>query len=229
MGSLADPFLDLHSGAASIASNDNWKDNLAGGSQEIAIENTGLAPLDNLESAILSVLDPGAYTAIMQAINNGTGVGLVEVYNLGAASLDESSEAHLANISTRGNVQTGDNVMIGGFINRGSAPIQVLVRAIGPALAQAGVTGVLANPVLELHKPDGTVVTNDDWTTDPTQKADIMATGLAPTNELESAILITLPVGEGLYTAIVSGVNGTSGVGLVEAYFGNPCLGTSCP
>ena len=117
-GVLPDPYLELHSGAVTIASNDNWKDNLTGGSQEVAIENTGLAPLDPLESAILGILDPGGYTAIVHGTSNGTGVGLVEVYNLGAASMDISSEAHLANISTRGYVQTGDNVMIGGFINR---------------------------------------------------------------------------------------------------------------
>ncbi|MDP9227243.1 MAG: putative Ig domain-containing protein, partial [Actinomycetota bacterium] len=228
-GPLANPYLELHSGPDTLASNDNWKDNLAGGSQEVAIQNTGLAPTDNLESAILSVLDPGSYTAIMNGTNNGTGVGLVEVYNLGAASMDVSSEAQLANISTRGLVQTDANVMIGGFINQGSVPIKVLVRGIGPSLTQFGVTGALANPTLDLHKPDGTVVSNDDWTTDPAQKTAITATGLAPKNELESAILVTLPVGEGLYTAIVSGVDGTTGVGLVEAYFGNPCLGTSCP
>lgn len=198
-----------------------------GGSQEGAIENTGLAPLDPLESAILSILDPGGYTAILKGTNDGIGVGLVEVYNLGAASMDVSSEAHLANISTRGSVQTGDNVMIGGFINQGSTPIQVLVRGIGPSLTQFGVSGALANPTLELNGPGGTVVTNDDWMTD--QQADIVATGLAPANALESAILITLPVGEGLYTATVRGANGTTGVGLVEAYFGSPCLGTSCP
>ncbi|MEO5718126.1 MAG: Ig domain-containing protein [Chthoniobacterales bacterium] len=226
-GLLADPYLELHSGPSTIASNDNWKDNLAGGSQEAAIENTNLAPTNDLESAILAILDAGAYTAILRGTNSGTGVGLVEVYSLGAASTGFSGEAHLANISTRGNVQTGENVMIGGFINQRAMPIQVLVRGIGPALEEAGVSGVLANPVLELHKPDGSVVTNDDWMM--TQKADITATGLAPTNELESAILLTLPVGEGAYTAIVRGANGTTGVGLVEAYFGDPCLGLSCP
>jgi Putative Ig domain/Galactose oxidase, central domain/Kelch motif len=226
-GVLADPYLELHSGALTIASNDNWKDNLAGGSQEVEIENTNLAPSNDLESAILGFLDPGGYTAIMSGAYNGTGVGLVEVYNLGAASMDLSSEAHLANISTRGDVQTGDNVMIGGFINQGAVPIQVLVRGIGPSLTPFGVIGALANPVLELHKLDGTIVTNDDWGTD--QKTAITATGLAPSNALESAILVTLPVGEGAYTAIVSGAYGTTGVGLVEAYFGNPCLGTSCP
>ncbi len=194
-GFLADPFLELHNGTSTIASNDNWKDNLSGGSQELAIQNTGLAPTNDLESAILGVLDAGAYTAILKGTNNGTGVGLVEVYNLGAASMDVSSEAHLANISTRGKVQTGDNVMIGGFINQGSVPIKVLVRGIGPALTGFGVAGALANPVVELHKADGTVVINDDWKA--TQEAEIMATGLAPSDDLESAILLTLPVGAG--------------------------------
>ena len=227
MGPLANPYLELHSGPTTIAANDNWMDNLSGGSQKVAIQNTGLAPTNDLESAILAVLNPGAYTAILSGTNSGTGVGLVEVYNLGAASLDVSSEAQLANISTRGLVQTGDNVMIGGFINDGSVPIKALIRGIGPSLAQQGVNGVLANPVLELHNPDATVITNDDWMT--TQQADITATTLAPTNPLESAILVTLPVGEGAYTAIVRGVNNTTGVALVEAYFGNPCLGTVCP
>jgi uncharacterized delta-60 repeat protein len=232
-GALANPYLELHSGALTIANNDNWKDDLEGGSQEVAIENTGLAPTDNLESAILAVLQPGGYTAIVHGSASGTGVGLVEVYDLAIASLDVSSEAHLGNISTRGNVQTEDNVMIGGFINKGATPIKVLVRGRGPSLTPFGVSGALANPTLELHKPDGGVVTNDDWITDPTQKAAITATGLAPTNDLESAILLTLPVGEGAYTAIVKGVDGTTGVGLVEAYFGNPCLGSGstevCP
>ena len=155
-GALPNPSLELHSGADTIASNDNWKDNLAGGSQEVAIENTGLDPADPLESAILGVLDPGGYTAILKGTKNGTGVGLVEVYDLAIASLDVLSEAHLANISTRGNVQTDANVMIGGFINKGAKPIQVLVRGIGPSLTQFGVSGALANPTLELHRPDGT-------------------------------------------------------------------------
>jgi len=221
-GLLADPYLELHSSASTIASNDNWRD-----SQEMTIQDTGLAPTNDLESAIFGILDAGAYTAILQGTNSGTGVGLVEVYSLGPVSTDFSGETHLANISTRGNVQTGDNVMIGGFINQGALPIQVLVRGIGPALGEAGVSGALANPVLEVHKPDGSVVTNDDWMM--TQETDIAATGLAPTDKLESAILFTLPVGEGAYTAIVRGANNTTGVGLVEAYFGDPCLGTSCP
>ena len=231
-GPLANPYLELHSGATIIAANDNWMDDLAGGSQKVVIENatyppSQLAPASPLESAILAVLNPGPYTAVLYGTNNGTGVGLVEVYKLGAASSDGLASATLANISTRGFVQTGDNVMIGGFINQGSVPIQVLVRGIGPSLTQLGVNGALANPVLELREPDGTVITNDDWMA--TQKSDILKTTLAPTNALESAILVTLPVGEGAYTAIVRGVNNTTGVALVEAYFGNPCLVDSCP
>jgi len=224
---MGNPYLELHNSSSTIASNDNWKVNLGGGSQEQAIEDTTLAPTNDLESAILAVLDPGTYTAIVRGVNDGIGVGQVEVYNLGAASMDLSSEAHLANISTRGYVQTNDNVMIGGFINEGTVPMQVLIRGIGPSLTQQNVSGVLANPVLELHKPDGSVVTNDDWQSD--QAAEIMATTIPPTNPLESAILLTLPVGEGAYTAIVRGANNGIGVGLVEAYFGNPCIGTSCP
>jgi hypothetical protein len=232
-GPLDNPYLELHSGLPIIAENDNWMDNLAGGSQKVLIENATypsgvLAPASPLESAILAVLSPGAYTAVLRGANNGTGVGLVEVYKLGAASSDGLASATLANISTRGNVQTGDNVMIGGFINQGAVPIKVLLRGIGPSLTSEGVSGALANPVLELHEPDGTtVITNDDWMA--TQKADITATTLAPKNALESAILLTLPVGQGAYTAIVRGVNNTTGVALVEAYFGNPCLGGSCP
>ncbi|HEY2713494.1 MAG TPA: hypothetical protein VGI60_13345 [Chthoniobacterales bacterium] len=190
------------------------------------MENTGLAPANDLESAIVAVLDPGVYTAILKGTNNGTGIGLVEVYNLGAASMDVSSEAHLANISTQGKVQAGDDVMIGGFINEGSEPIKVLLRAIGPSLA---VTGKLADPILELHEPDGTVITNDNWMSDPAQKTAIMATTIPPTDPPESAIVLTLPVGEGAYTAIVRGVNSTTGVALVEAYFGDPCLSSLCP
>jgi len=117
--------------------------------------------------------------------------------------------------------------MIGGFINQGPVPMQVLIRGIGPSLTPLGVSGALADPVLELHKPDGTVVTNDNWQSD--QESAIIATTIPPTNPLESAILLTLPVGQGAYTAIIRGANNTIGVGLVEAYFGNPCIGTSCP
>jgi hypothetical protein len=221
---LTDPFLELFSGGSSLTSNDNWKEN------EFAIENTGIPPIDDNESAILAGLQPGAYTAILSGKNNGTGIGLVEVYNLEAASSDVSANAYLANISTRGRVQTGNNVMIGGFINQGPRTIQVLIRAIGPSL---GISGSLANPVLQVFDEHGTLIeTNDDWETS-SKKTEIIATTIAPSNSKESAVLLTLPVGPTAYTAIVLGANNTTGVALVEAYFGNPftdgCLGSSCP
>ena len=203
-GSLADPFLELHDGGgAVIASNDNWKD--APNKQEI-IDST-IAPANDLESAILATLDPGLYTAILRGVNNTTGVGLVEAYDL-----DRSVDSQLANISTRGFVQTGDDVMIGGFIILGDSAQKVIVRAIGPSLP---VTGKLADPVLELHNPDGSILaSNDNWRS--TQESEIMQTGLAPSDNLESAIVATLP--PEAYTAIVRGKNNTTGVGLVEVY-----------
>ncbi len=203
-GSLADPFLELHDPAgATIASNDNWKD--APNKQEI-IDST-IPPTNDLESAILMTLEPGPYTAIVSGVNNTTGIALVEAYDL-----DLGSDSVLANISTRGFVQTGDDVMIGGFIILGDEPQKVIVRAIGPSLP---VTGKLADPVLELHNPDGSILaSNDNWRS--TQESEIMDTGIPPSNDLESAIVATLP--PEAYTAIVRGKNNTTGIGLVEVY-----------
>jgi hypothetical protein len=203
-GSLADPQLELHDSLGNlIASNDNWQD--APNKQEII--DSALEPANDLESAILSSLPPGLYTAIVAGTNATTGVALVEAYDL-----DQTVDSKLANISTRGLVQTLDNVMIGGFIAVGIDPLKVLVRAIGPSLP---VDGKLANPNLELYDANGLLLSsNDNWRSD--QEAEIIATNLQPTNDLESAILMTLP--PAAYTAIVRGVAGTTGVALVEVY-----------
>jgi hypothetical protein len=206
-GALADPVLELHDAATTLATNDDWRD-----TQQSEIEATGLAPSDDHESAIVMSLDPGSYTAILAGTNQTTGVGLVEVYDL-----DQSVGSKLANISTRGFVDTGDNVMIGGIIigpsDTGDAT--VLMRAIGPSLANFGVSDALQDPVLELHDGQGTTLTsNDDW--QDTQGDEIEATGLAPSDPSESAILQSLAPGN--YTAIVSGKNDTTGIALVEAY-----------
>ncbi|MBA2433729.1 MAG: hypothetical protein H0V54_01350, partial [Chthoniobacterales bacterium] len=149
------------------------------------------------------------YTAILKGNSDTTGVGLVEAYDL-----DTTADAKLANISTRGFVDAGDNVLIGGFI-AGEGVADVIVRAIGPSLTGFGIAGALQNPTLELHDLFGaTIASNDDWK--DSQEAEIEATGLAPTNNAESAIFATLP--PGAYTAIVRGVNDTTGVGLVEVY-----------
>jgi len=204
-GVLADPTLELHDGSgALITSNDNWKD-----TQQAAIAATGKAPPNDLESAILHTFTPGNYTAIVRGKNNTTGVGLVEAYDV-----DNSDTITLTNISTRGFVDTGNNVMIGGFIS-GNGIVRVIVRALGPTLSQFGVTNVLADPVLDVRDAQGTsLATNDDWA--DTQQAEIQASSKAPPNAKESAIIIVRPPGN--TTAIVSGKGNTTGNALVEVY-----------
>jgi hypothetical protein len=202
-GVLADPTLQLFdSGGHPFWFNDNWKD-----TQQGQIQATGLAPPNDLESGILQILQPGNYTAILSGKNGTTGVGLVELYDIsGGAS------AELTNVSTRGFVGTGDNVLIAGFISNGST--QVVVRGLGPTLAQFGVSGVLADPEVTLFDGNGNVVErNNNWR--DTEQAAISATGKAPPNDLEAAILA--PVAAGNYTAILSG-NGGTGIGLVDVY-----------
>jgi hypothetical protein len=155
-------------------------------------------------------LNPGNYTAIVRGVNSGTGIALVEGYDL-----DSAAGSKFGNISTRAFTQTGNNVMIGGLIITGSGQKEVIMRAIGPSLAQHGITNPLLDPTLELHDGNGAVIAfNDNWR--DTQEAEIEATGLAPSDDRESAILRALTPGN--YTAIVRGKNNTIGVALVEVY-----------
>jgi hypothetical protein len=204
-GALQDPVIELrNSSGGFINGNDNWRS-----LQQAEIQATGIPPTDDRESAFLITLAPGSYTAIEKGKNNTTGVGLIEVYDL-----EDTAPAELANISTRGFVETGSNVMIGGFIV-GRNGAEIIVRALGPSLAQSGVSGALSDPVLSLRNAQGTeVAANDDW--HDTQPAIIQATGIPPSNALESAIVTTLA--NGSYTAIVSGYHDATGVGLVEVY-----------
>jgi YVTN family beta-propeller protein len=204
-GRLADPVIHLYDGSGRrIATSDNWNSNRA------RVLFSGLAPKSEHEAAMLVALAPGNYTAILSGANGRIGVGLVEVYDL-----TPDSNSKLANISTRGKVETGDNVMIGGFIIGGDQPTKVIVRAIGPSLASAGVQEALQDPLLELHGNNGALIfQNDNWRT--TQQADIIATRIPPRDNRESAIVATLQPGN--YTAIVRGKNNTTGVGLVEVY-----------
>jgi len=209
-GAMADPTIELHDHDGNlIAFNDNWRD-----TQEPEIQATGLAPSNDAESAIVvQALAAGNYTAIVRGINSSTGVALFEVYDLD----NKPPPSQLANLSTRGPVQTGDNVMIGGFIVTGSTPTNVLVRAIGPSLTAFGLTDALADPLIELHDGQGNLImANDNWQQDSLQATQIQATGLAPGNALESAIFTNLS--EGNYTAIVRGANSNTGVGLVEVF-----------
>ena len=211
-GRLADPTLEIYAqgNSSPIASNDNWKN-----SRLEDISTTGLAPSSDLESAVLLTLNPGPYTAIIRGKNNGVGIGLLEVYEL-----SNTSDPKLSNISARGFVQGNDNVLIGGFIVGGTqenvSQLQLVIRALGPSLTAARVPSALANPTLQLYDANGaSLAFNDDWR-DGGTPLDLEASGLAPTQDSESAMIVYLSPGN--YTAIVRGKDQTSGIALVEVY-----------
>lgn len=203
-GAMADPTLELHDSRGTlIDSNDNWT------SRRSEIQATGLPPSDSRESAIVATLQPGNYTCVLQSKSGVPGVALFELYDLDAAN------SRLINISTRGRVGLGDNVVIGGFIIGGDQPTKVLVRAIGPSLSKSNIANALKDPKLELHGPTGSLIfANDNWRS--SQQQQIAATGIQPTDNKESAIIATLQ--PGTYTAIVRGAGKNTGIALVEVY-----------
>ena len=203
---LADPALSLYdSTGAVVGSNDNWRSD-----QSEVIEDTGLASADDRDAALVTTLPPGAYTVVVNDVsNNNPGVALFDFYDL------DPSNSQLVNLSTRGRVETQDRVIIGGFIIGGDQPTQVILRAIGPSLTQAGIPDALVDPTLELYNGDGILILqNDNWRGD--QEQQILASGLAPSDDRESAIIATLTPGP--YTAIVRGAHNATGVALVEIY-----------
>lgn len=206
---LADPALELRAvDGTAIASNDNWRDDSVA---RAAIEDSGVAPQHDAEAAVIATLAPGAYTAIVSGTNGTAGTGLVEVYDL-----ESDHDCKLANISTRGVVRSSGDVMIGGFVLGGnSGRSKVILRAIGPSLAAAGLGETLGNPSLELHDGNGLLIDrNDDWP--QSQREEIERSGVAPQNEKEAALLAELEPGS--YTAVVSGNGGATGIALVELY-----------
>lgn len=208
-GLLANPTLELYNSSSQLtAANDDWRE-----TQEGEIIATGIPPQNDFESAVVANLAPGAHTVVVRGKDNASGIGVVEAYDLEA-----QTPAQFANISTRGFVDAGDNVMIGGFIlggDNGSA--RVAIRGIGPSLTQVGLSNVLANPTLDLYDGNGTrLIFNDNWGDDSVQAAALSAYGLAPTNSDEAGIFTTLP--PGAFTAILAGKDGGVGVGLVEVY-----------
>jgi hypothetical protein len=207
-GALADTTLELHEGNTMIT-NDNWKiDDQTGQSQEATIRATTVPPSNDLESALVATLNPGTYTAILAGKNQTTGIGVVEVYDL-----DSAGNSKLANVSTRGLVDTGDNAMFGGFAvgGNGGGAAKVIIRGLGPSL---GIPGALVDPTLELHDANGVIATNDNWK--DSQKSDVEASTIPPPNDVESAIVRTLV--PGLYTVILRGMNNGTGIGLIEVY-----------
>ena len=211
-GALADPVLELRDGTGAIvASNDNWGD--APNPQDMI--DSGVAPTSASESGILltvpSDVNNAFYTAIVRGVNNTTGLGLVEVYDL-----DSGPGSTLLNISTRGEVNVDPNALIGGFFVGGTELKTIVVRAIGPSLSALGVSGALADPTLEFFNGQGTKLDeNNDWETSA-NKTQIQNSGLAPSNMKESAVLQTLAAGP--YTAVVRGANSGTGIGSVEVY-----------
>ena len=209
-GRLQDPTLELHDdkGSPSLF-NDNWRT-----SQEAEIEQSGLAPVEDNESAIIKRLDPGQYTAIIRGADGSPGIGLIELYDL-----SENDPAELGNLSVRADAQLGDNVLINGLILRGGTAKQVVFRALGPSIKGNDgepLPGTLQDPTLEVHDGNGMLLLgNDDWETSPTAGA-VQAAGLAPSDHRESALLLELTAGN--YTSIVKGKGGETGIALGEAY-----------
>jgi hypothetical protein len=210
---LHDPMLEIHGpGTFGTITNDNWRD-----FQEAQIKADGLPPTHDSEAVIDATLPPGSYTAIVSGKGNTAGIALVEIYDL-----DTGAASRLANLSTRAFVDTGGDVVIAGFVlGNNSGSDRIVVRGLGPSLSGNGVQNVLADPTLELRDNNGTLLTaNNDWKDEPAQAAELTAAGLEPVHAKEAAIATTLP--PGLYTAILAGLNGGTGVGLVEVYDRRP-------
>ena len=217
---LANPTLEIHdSSNAIVATNDDWKTTQLGGlitsDQTAAIIASQVAPANDLESAIIADLAPGSYTAVVRGLGNTTGTGVVDAFDLSA-----SSPARLANIATRGLIQPGDQLMIAGFIVQNGS-VQAVIRAIGPSLSAFGIANALPDTTLQLRDVNGAIVVeNDNWkvrSDGSSQQAELEATGLQPTNDLEAAFLTTLQPGQ--YTAQVRGNPETTGIGVVQVYF----------
>jgi hypothetical protein len=208
LGVLADPALDLRSSdGALIATNDNWRDDPA---QEALIKASGLPPPNDLEAAMVVTLNPGSYTVVLRGVNNTTGRGLSELYDLSSGS-----PSSLSGVGTRASVLTGEDILVSGIVMQQGG--NILVRVLGPSMAAAGVANVLANPTLALRDVNGMLlIANNDWQDNAAQRAAIIASGLAPVNSLESAIVATLP--PGIYTALAEGLNKGTGIGYVQFY-----------
>jgi len=207
-GRLLNPTLELYNKGSLVYSNDDW----IASPQRAQIQASGLAPKDIREPAIIATLPQGPYTAIIRGKNNTAGIALGEIYALP----QKNNDSELINLSARALVLGGDGVLIDGLVIGGKTSKQILLRAIGPELHGLGVSGQLLNPMLDLYDANGTLVRrNDNWHTAP-NLSKIQTSGFAPTNNYESAILMTLAPGR--YTAIVRGVNGGTGIALAEVY-----------
>lgn len=202
-GALSDPTLHLYDSSGKLIA---WNDNWMSATEPLV---ASLVPRDTRESVISATLPPGAYTAVLQSADADSGVALLELYDL------DSSNSRLANISSRGSVAGGDDVMIGGFIIGGEESTRILIRGLGPSLSTSAIQNPLADPIAELYDVNGLLIfANDNWRTD--QEHQILDTSIPPPDDRESAMVATLYPGS--YTVIIRGANNSSGIGLVEVY-----------
>jgi hypothetical protein len=214
---LANPALEIRDGNnIVVATNNDWKTTQLGGlitgDQSGEISSSGLAPSDDLESAIIANLLPGNYTAVVRGTDNTTGTGIVDAYDMNAGS-----PARLANIATRGFIQPGDQLMIAGFIIQNGS-VRAAIRAIGPSLTQFGITNALPDTTLEVRDQNGgLLLDNDNWKSNAAQKQELESNNLQPSHDLEAALIMSIPTGQ--YTAQVRGKGQASGIGVVEVYF----------
>ena len=214
---LANPSLEIRDGTnVVVATNNDWKKTEMGilitADQSAEISSSGLAPSDDLESAVIVSLAPGNYTAVVRGVGDTTGTGIVDAYDM-----SPGSPARLANIATRGFIQPGDKLMIAGFIIQHGS-VRAAIRAIGPSLTAFGITNALSDTTLELRDENGDLIMmNDDWKTDPAQKQELESNGLQPSHDREAALIRTIAPGQ--YTALVRGKGAESGIGVVEVYF----------
>jgi hypothetical protein len=229
-GALADPQLQLFAGSTPLTTNDNWATPAAGGVSAsvaaAAFASAGAFPLDqnSKDAAIIRAMSPtgGPYSAQVTAATGAGGLALAELYDTDTTPLGVPTLLaipRLVNVSARAQVGTGAGILIAGFSINGNQPKQILIRAIGPALAPFGVTGALANPKLELYRGSALVQDNNGWAGNADLAAAFTKVGafaLANPASRDSALLVTLEPGN--YTAQVSGVNATTGVALVEIY-----------
>ncbi|MBS0658476.1 MAG: hypothetical protein JSR82_09570, partial [Verrucomicrobia bacterium] len=208
-GVMSDPMLEVYdSSRRLLGSNDNWR--LGASASEL--QSLGLAPADDREAALVLDVAPGAVTVLVRGVAGAQGVAIVEAYEVAGEGV---MTARIVNVSIRGKVQTGENVLIGGIAVRGNGPRRLLIRALGPSLASFMLGAPLADPTLSIYDSTGTLVaTNNDWKS--AQQTEIAATGLAPSSDAEAALIATLPPGN--YTAIIAGQGGTVGIALLEVY-----------
>lgn len=218
-GALNDSHLALFRGNTKIAESDDWGAEASASAIISATSQVGAFSLStgSKDAVLLTTLSPGSYTAQVSGPDNGTGIGLVEVYDAGVGPVS-SSTPKLINISTRARVGINDEILIAGIVVTGNAPKRLLVRAVGPTLASLGVNGVLADPVLSIFSGSTVISQNDDWggNTDIASAAVAVGAFALPTGSTDACLLITLA--PGVYTAQVTGKGGATGIALVEVY-----------